>query len=1290
MKKVGIVSIVLIFQIALAVSFVSATTVAVDLVHGENAKYLIDSPTITVNNTTKILAPPIVKGVGDMKWAYFGTDSSLVNASNGSIEYLGNTITADALANVDVLILGQPNSPFSPDELQAIADWFAQGDKVLWVAADSDYGSGVQAQDTANAILDQLGYGNLRVDLCSVEDPSSNAGAGYRVVGHVMPDSGTPFAGVITQNFQNGGKVLYHGPGVVAWVDDNGDWHTLNATSKPPLTYRIVVTSENGTIVENNDPPANAYLAGDTGVFPLLAAQVVPLDNGKQSVLIVSGESPYGDYEPTWSPLSHGVKLDGPQFVSNILHWAAMVAQYGVPKQIAHIDDPVGDDHGPGTYTYPTNPVFNHIGLFDLTGVDIAEMGSYYVFSFHFKNLGGNPWNGPNGFSLQIIETYLDVKKGGNTSAIKLFKLFSEGPGSNVNIDPAHPWDVAFRISGWIHKLILANGTVLDDVKVSTDLSTNTITAIVPAKYIGNLSPDDRISVLVGSEDAYGSDEWRDVRVKAAQWRIGGADADAVKAGVAPRVMDVLVPSWFKPTQEEQLKSYDANNSKLATVRMIPVSDNYGMISVYSTPAGATVSIDGKDVGTSPVKYYLVPAGNHTITLSMKDYHDYTKTIVVEPEKAITINATLELLPGTITITSNPSGANVYLNGSYKGITPLAFNLAPGTYEVKLTKQDYKNYTTTITLNPGESKTISATLTPAFGYLSVDSSPTGAKVYVDGDYAGDTPLKDYKLSTGEHMVKIVKDGYRNFTKTVTVSPGGKASVTANLIPVITTTSSTSKPSTTTSSPSTTSPPTQTAQTTTGGGVPKTYILAGLLILGLIGGLAVKARSSTEREPPAKTEKLEPKKREEKPEGMEQVKTSPKTVEEKPATAPAERKTEKSPEVLPPGFPSALLSRYEPLEFLGEGGFAKVFKARRKKDGKIVALKIPRIDEKTSKTFIREASTWLHLDHPNIVKLYDVDILPVPYLEMEYVEGAKLNGKTIRTLDAYPKPTDEETALNLIRGIAEGLKHAHSKEIYHRDLKPLNVLLKSDLTPKITDWGLAKLGTMSSSRSVMGYTPLYAAPEHLMPSRYGHTDARTDIWQLGVTFYELLTGKLPFEGYTYEEVFGKIVDENYHFTPPSKLKPELAKYDGVFEKLLAKKKENRYQSVDEFLKDLEKLEESEKRKAELERQVVELRRSLSESMSALKRSTSAEEILRNRRLVVEALGKLALAYAELNDRAELLNTLNDLKFYTVQNLRDLGNAISTVEALIRENLPVGEDFIERLKVLVHEIKRENGT
>ncbi|MCA6212788.1 protein kinase [Thermococcus bergensis] len=339
-----------------------------------------------------------------------------------------------------------------------------------------------------------------------------------------------------------------------------------------------------------------------------------------------------------------------------------------------------------------------------------------------------------------------------------------------------------------------------------------------------------------------------------------------------------------------------------------------------------------------------------------------------------------------------------------------------------------------------------------------------------------------------------------------------------------------------------------------------------------------------------------------------------------------------------GFPSALLSRYEPLEFLGEGGFAKVFKARRKSDGQTVALKIPRIDERTSSLFLKEIAAWYYLNHPNIVKLYKADIFPIPYLEMEYVEGAKIDDKIVRDLDKYPKPVDENTALKLIVGIAEGLKHAHSKGIWHLDLKPLNVLLKRDLTPKITDWGLAKISTRSSLSTNSGYSPLYAAPEQLDEETYGVPDHRTDIYGLGIIFYELLTGKLPYEGYSPGAVVGKILAKDIKPTPPSKINPALAKYDGIFEKLLAKRKEDRYQSIEEFLQALNALEA-------LHKEREELKKSLKETKQTLKKSRSKGEIQKLTREAVEKTAKIALLSARLNDKAELLNALEDLKFYT---------------------------------------------
>ncbi len=373
------------------------------------------------------------------------------------------------------------------------------------------------------------------------------------------------------------------------------------------------------------------------------------------------------------------------------------------------------------------------------------------------------------------------------------------------------------------------------------------------------------------------------------------------------------------------------------------------------------------------------------------------------------------------------------------------------------------------------------------------------------------------------------------------------------------------------------------------------------------------------------------------------------------------------------FPPELLSRYEPLEFLGEGGFAKVFKARRKEDGRIVALKIPRIDERTSGLFIKEVAAWYNLNHENTVRLYKADILPVPYMEMEFVNGVEVDGKLIRDLGAYPKPLDEKTALKLIRGIAEGLKNAHSKGIYHLDLKPLNVLLKGEV-PKITDWGLAKISARSSLSKHYGYSPLYAAPEQLDEETFGVPDHRTDIYQLGLIFYELLTGELPYKATSPGALVGKILYGKPK--PVSEINGELKKFDGIFEKLLTKRKEERYGSVEEFLSALESLGELEREKEELEKTSL-----------ALRKSRSKEEFERLRIESVHKTVKIAVLAARLNDKAELLTALDDLRFYTRENIGDLLNAITQVELLFREGIPIGSEVEERVRALVLRIEGE---
>jgi len=143
-----------------------------------------------------------------------------------------------------------------------------------------------------------------------------------------------------------------------------------------------------------------------------------------------------------------------------------------------------------------------------------------------------------------------------------------------------------------------------------------------------------------------------------------------------------------------------------------------------------------------------------------------------------------------------------------------------------------------------------------------------------------------------------------------------------------------------------------------------------------------------------------------------------------------------------------------------------------------------LDSATGKSFVKEIAVWQRLNHENIIKIYDLNVLPFPYIEMEYAEKGSLND--IR------KPMDVEIASKIIFDVSEGLKHAHENGIIHRDLKPHNILLTSDMIPKITDWGLSKVMAQSASSHSAGYTPIYASPEQLSSKKFGTPDIRTDV------------------------------------------------------------------------------------------------------------------------------------------------------------------------------------------------------
>ncbi|GAB6148053.1 hypothetical protein [Stetteria hydrogenophila] len=229
--------------------------------------------------------------------------------------------TPDNLNGVDMVIIGQPTLLPDPMELQALADWFndPESPRAVWVAADSDYPAqgSETAQQFANQVLEALGS-RLRVDYVSVEDQESYAGKTYRVVGIVDP---TPKDRPSALLAYVASKVLFHGPGAVYALDDNGN--PVNPLETPvPNVCVIVRTSDSGVIVEHQTADSGGlsgvlYHAGDTGRFPLLAIERVKTSPLK--TVVASGESPYSGYQSMATWLYHGVRLDGPSFVRNLI-----------------------------------------------------------------------------------------------------------------------------------------------------------------------------------------------------------------------------------------------------------------------------------------------------------------------------------------------------------------------------------------------------------------------------------------------------------------------------------------------------------------------------------------------------------------------------------------------------------------------------------------------------------------------------------------------------------------------------------------------------------------------------------------------------------------------------------------------------------------------------------------------------------------------------------------------------------------------------------------------------------
>jgi serine/threonine protein kinase len=205
--------------------------------------------------------------------------------------------------------------------------------------------------------------------------------------------------------------------------------------------------------------------------------------------------------------------------------------------------------------------------------------------------------------------------------------------------------------------------------------------------------------------------------------------------------------------------------------------------------------------------------------------------------------------------------------------------------------------------------------------------------------------------------------------------------------------------------------------------------------------------------------------------------------------------------------AGLLPAYEFQAFIAQGGMGAVYKARQRSLDRDVAIKIlPRElgeDPDFRKSFETEARAMARLNHPNLIGVYDSgDVDGMLYIAMEYVNGKSLY------YSAYNLAVDPTQAATIVKGICEGLAHAHENGVIHRDIKPANILLTPKREPKIGDFGLARPSGTEGPGLIMG-TPGYTAPEVL--DRPDHADRRSDIYAVGVILYELLTGRKQEDG-----------------------------------------------------------------------------------------------------------------------------------------------------------------------------------
>ena len=259
----------------------------------------------------------------------------------------------------------------------------------------------------------------------------------------------------------------------------------------------------------------------------------------------------------------------------------------------------------------------------------------------------------------------------------------------------------------------------------------------------------------------------------------------------------------------------------------------------------------------------------------------------------------------------------------------------------------------------------------------------------------------------------------------------------------------------------------------------------------------------------------------------------------------------------------IAERYEIVSKIGTGGMADVYKAMDHKLNRFVAVKVLKPEFREDATFVKkfrsEAQAAAGLTHPNIVNVFDVgDDEGVYYIVMELIEGI-----TLKEYISKKGKLSVKEATSIAIQVSMGLEAAHSHGIVHRDVKPQNIIISTDGKVKVTDFGIARAASSNTiSSNVMGSVH-YSSPEQV---RGGYSDEKSDIYSLGITLYEMVTGRVPFDGDTTVAIAIKHLQEE--MVPPSVYSPDLPySLEQIIMKCTQKSVDHRYNKMEDVIEDL---------------------------------------------------------------------------------------------------------------------------